>query len=234
MRDDTTVTPMIRLTRVSYDIGITKILTDVSLDLAPGKPTLLLGPNGSGKTTLLKLLMGLLTPTSGAISNTRDLRKAFVFQKPVMLKRSVAANIAFALSATKRDASQATISSLLRRVGLEHLHDRPARKLSGGEQQRLAIARALALNPMLLLLDEPTASLDPTATKAIEDIITSAANDGVKIIMATHDLGEARRLAGDIIFLARGRLGEHTPSPNFFTRPSTPDAQHFLAGDLII
>src|SRR5262245_2796409 len=120
------------------------------------------------------------------------------------------------------------------RVGLAALADRPARRLSGGEQQRLALARALARDPAVLFLDEPTASLDPAATKAVEDIIAAAASGGVKIVMATHDLGQARRLAGDVIFLVAGLLVDRALAAQFFTSPRTRQARCFLAGDLVI
>jgi tungstate transport system ATP-binding protein len=153
-----------------------------------------------------------------------------VFQRPVMLRRSAAANVAYALN--KHDPAR--VSELLAQVGLAHIADRPARRLSGGEQQRLALARALARDPEILFLDEPTASLDPAATKAVEDIIASVAVSGVKIVMATHELGQARRLAGDVIFLARGRLIERAAAGAFFNAAQTPEAAAFLRGDLVI
>jgi tungstate transport system ATP-binding protein len=161
-------------------------------------------------------------------------RLAIVFQKPVMLRRSAGANIAYALKAAGRSADSATVKELLDGVGLASLAARPARRLSGGEQQRLALARALARDPEVLFLDEPTASLDPAATKAVEVIVAGAAASGVKIVMATHDLGQARRLAGDIVFLAKGRLIEHAPAERFFAAPATPEARSFLAGKLVI
>ena len=135
-----------------------------------------------------------------------------VFQRPVMLRRSAAANVAYALNRN----DPARVSELLKQVGLAHLADRPARRLSGGEQQRLALARALARDPEILFLDEPTASLDPAATKAVEDIVSKVAASGVKIVMATHELGQARRLAGEIVLLARGRLVERAEAQAFF------------------
>ena len=218
----------------SLRIGDLDILRDVSLSLGTGAPTVLLGPNGSGKSTLLRLAMGLARPTSGRITwggrEESGERLAMVFQRPVMLRRTAAANVAYAL--TSRD--DARVMELLTQVGLAHLADRPARRLSGGEQQRLALARALARDPEILFLDEPTASLDPAATKAVEDIITAVAASGVKIVMATHHIGQARRLAGDIVFLARGRLVERAPADRFFASPATPEAAAFLRGDLVI
>lgn len=237
MRDRPTTLP-IAFADVSFAVAGVRILDNVTLTIGSGAPTMLMGPNGSGKTTLIKLGMGLIAPTGGAIRFAQpDLsagRMAMVFQRPVMLRRSVAANVAFALKAAGRDTHAATIERLLERVGLASLGERPARQLSGGEQQRLALARALARDPEVLFLDEPTASLDPAATKAVEDIIASAAAGGVKVVMATHDLGQARRLAGDVVFLVGGRLVEHGPAPAFFSEPTTREAKRFLAGDLVL
>jgi len=224
---------------VSYSAGQTAILNAVSLALGPGPPTALIGPNGSGKTTLLKLAMGLNQPDSGRITRGGrtggpPLRRAFVFQKPAMLRRSTAANVAFALRAAGRTADRATIDALLDQVGLGALSLRPARRLSGGEQQRLALARALARDPEVLFLDEPTASLDPSGTKAVEDIIARVAAAGVKVVFSTHDLGQARRLASDIVFLVGGRIAEHTPVQSFFTSPATSQGSAFVRGDLVV
>jgi tungstate transport system ATP-binding protein len=219
---------------VSLHVRGVDILADLNLEILAGGPTVLLGPNGSGKSTLLRLAMNLVQPTAGRITwgrrNQPDERLAMVFQRPVMLRRSAAANVAYALN--RRDLSRA--AELLAQVGLAHLASRPARRLSGGEQQRLALARALARDPEILFLDEPTASLDPAATKAVEDIIASVATSGVKIVMATHDIGQARRLAGDIVFLARGCLVERAEAARFFASPATPEATAFLRGDLVI
>jgi tungstate transport system ATP-binding protein len=237
MRDRTSTLPII-LDGVAFAAGEICILRDVRLSIEAGPPTVLIGPNGSGKTTFIKLAMGLLAPTAGSVRSSLPepaaRRQAIVFQKPVMLRRTAGRNVAYALKAAGRPSDPATVENLLDRVGLAALADRPARRLSGGEQQRLALARALARDPEVLFLDEPTASLDPAATKAVEDIITSAAVGGVKIVMATHDMGQARRLAGDIVFLAKGRLIEHAPAESFFAAPATPEAGSFLAGDLVI
>jgi tungstate transport system ATP-binding protein len=241
MRDSLDMPPRTRVSfaAVGYVAGRNTLLTDVSVDIADGPPTILLGPNGAGKTTLLKLAMGLIAPTSGSIAvqrleHNRLPRTAFVFQKPVMLRRTAHANIAFALAAAGHTADATTVHKLLAQVGLAGHAQQPARKLSGGEQQRLALARALARDPDILFLDEPTASLDPASTKAVEDIIAAVAVRGVKVVMATHDLGEARRLAGDVMFLSAGRLVEHTPASTFFTSPATDQARRFLAGDLVL
>jgi tungstate transport system ATP-binding protein len=151
-----------------------------------------------------------------------------------MLRRSAARNVAFALKAAARAPEAATIERLLQAVGLGGVAERPARRLSGGEQQRLALARALARDPDVLFLDEPTASLDPAATKSVEDIIVRTAERGVKIVMATHDLGQARRLAGDVVLLANGGIVEHAAATAFFQAPVTATAKRFLAGELIL
>lgn len=221
--------------------GAVTILDRVTLDLQAGAPTLLIGPNGSGKTTLLRAAMGLLPVTRGHISwggreTASAARRAIVFQRPAMLRRSVAANIRYALSAADAPRAQheARIVELLTLVGLGGLAKRPARRLSGGEQQRLALARALARDPAVLFLDEPTASLDPAATKAIEDIVRAVAARGVKVVMSTHDLGQAKRLAGDIVLLHRGRLLEHSDAQSFFEQPKTEEARKFTAGELLV
>jgi len=233
MRAPTTDLPL-TFDDASLRVGEVTILDRINLILGTGAPTVLLGPNGSGKSTLLRLAMGLAAPSRGRISwggrAAPGERLAMMFQRPVMLRRTVAANVAYALPA--RDDGRVT--DLLAQAGLRALSGRPARKLSGGEQQRLALARALARDPEVLFLDEPTASLDPAATKAVEDIIAAVAASGVKIVMATHDIGQARRLAGDIAFLAGGRLIENTVAHRFFASPATPEAAAFLRGDLVI
>jgi tungstate transport system ATP-binding protein len=159
-----------------------------------------------------------------------------VFQRPVMLRRSASANIAYALARAgvpRRDRAL-RVAELLNRVGLAGLAYRPARRLSGGEQQRLALARALARDPEILLLDEPTANLDPAATRAVEEIVQMAAQSGIKVVMASHDLGQVRRLAGEVIFLLRGRLWERKPTSEFLDHPASAEAASFLRGDLVI
>jgi tungstate transport system ATP-binding protein len=227
--------------RVTLRAGVTTIIDRLTLTLTPGAPTLVVGPNGAGKSTLLRLCMGLATPTEGSVtwggrSDAKPTRRAFVFQRPVMLRRTAAANIAYGLAHADypREQLAARTAELLERVGLLHLATRPARRLSGGEQQRLALARALARDPELLLLDEPTASLDPAATRSVEEIIRHAAQSGIKIVMSSHDLGQVRRLAGDVVFMVRGTVREQAAAENFLKNPSTPEAAAFVRGDLVI
>ncbi len=221
--------------------GQLTILNDITLTLAAGAPTVLVGPNGAGKTTLLRLAMGLVAPSRGRVTwggriDAASTRRAIVFQRPVMLRRSAAGNIRYALSVAgvARSARAARAAELLALVGLSELGDRPARKLSGGEQQRLALARALAKEPQVLFLDEPTASLDPAASKAVEDVIRAVTVRSIKVVMATHDLGSARRLAGDVVLLHRGRIVENADAATFFANPATGEARAFVAGELLI
>jgi len=220
--------------------GVT-ILDRISLELAAGSPTVLIGPNGAGKTTLLRLAMGLVAPSRGRVSwgsrtDAAPARRAIMFQRPAMLRRSAAGNIRYALAAAgvARAERDARVGELLSLVGLDGLGDRPARKLSGGEQQRLALARALAKEPQVLFLDEPTASLDPAATKTIEDLIRTVAARGIKVVMSTHDLGEAKRLGGDVVLLDRGRVIERGPADAFFAAPKTVEARRFIDGELLV
>lgn len=220
-----------------YAAGGVPILHGVGLAIGPGAPSVILGPNGAGKSVLLRLLHGLLAPTAGRIlwaGGAGPIRGAMVFQRPVLLRRSVAANIRYplALAGVPRAARRARTEAALARVGLSALAARPARRLSGGEQQRLALARAAALAPEVLFLDEPSASLDPAATRQLEAIIAGIAAEGTKIVMTTHDLGQARRLAGDVVFLHRGRVLDHRPAAAFFAAPAAPEAQAFLRGEL--
>jgi tungstate transport system ATP-binding protein len=217
------------------------ILDGITLTISPGQPTVLIGPNGAGKTTLLRAAMGLATPNSGLITwggrESSDPRhRAIMFQRPAMLRRSAAGNIRYALAAAgvPRGKRHERAASLLAEVGLAGLERRPARRLSGGEQQRLALARALARDPGILFLDEPTASLDPAATKAIEDIVRVVSARGVKVVMCTHDLGQAKRLAGNVVLLHRGRLIENTFATQFFATPHTEEARKFIAGELLV
>jgi len=240
MRAPTADLPIV-FDNVSVAAGAVIILDRVTLTLSSGTPTAFIGPNGSGKTTLLRTAMGLSAPSVGRITwggreDVPPIRRAILFQRPAMLRRSAGANIRFALAAADipRAEHNSRVHELLGLVGLEHMTDRPARRLSGGEQQRLALARALARDPAVLFLDEPTASLDPAATKAMEDLIRAVGHRGIKLVMSTHDLGEARRLAGEIVLLHRGRVIESGEASSFFNTPQTDDAKKFIAGELLI
>lgn len=226
--------PMLAVRNLTVVLGGVKALDALSLDLSAGRRTLILGPNGAGKSVLLRTLHGLIAPTAGTVTWSRPLRQAMVFQRPVMLRRSAAANVAYALSVNRVPGVdlRARCREALDRVGLSTIADRPARALSGGEQQRLALGRAWALRPEVLFLDEPTASLDPGAAAEVERIIASIAEEGTRIVMTTHHLGQAQRLADEIVFLHAGRAAECTPVSDFFHRPASTEARLFLKGEL--
>ncbi len=223
-----------------WSAGGRKLINGVDLTLTDGGVTVIMGPNGAGKSLLIRLLHGLLTPEEGLISwngqrsgEATRARQAMVFQKPVLLRRSVAANVDFVLKLKgRRDA--AFRNELLTRAGLADRAQQAARALSGGEQQRLAMLRALACQPEVLLLDEPTASLDPASVHAIEEMITTTRTAGVKILLVTHDIGQARRLAHNVVFINRGRVAEHTPAASFFNNPISIPAQDYLAGKIVL
>ena len=217
-----------------------EILRDVSLTITAGAPTMLIGANGAGKSVLLRVLHGLLKPSAGrvvwaATPEHAARRQAMVFQRPVLLRRSVLANTLYpmALAGVAREEREARAIEALALVGLADRASDPARKLSVGQQQRLALARAAALQPEVLFLDEPSASLDPAATRAVEEIVQKLAARGTKIVMTTHDLAQARRLASDIIFLYRGSVVEQAPAEIFFQQPASEIARAFLRGELV-
>jgi tungstate transport system ATP-binding protein len=215
-------------------LGGLRALDGLSLTLEPGVRTVVLGHNGAGKSVLLRTLHGLIAPTGGTVSWRRPTRQAMVFQRPVMLRRSALANIRYALAVNGVAEPERTriASAALARVGLERIAYRPARVLSGGEQQRLALARAWALKPEILFLDEPTASLDPGATAEIERVIASIAAEGTRIVMTTHNLGQARRLADEIVYIHAGRVVERTAADRFFEQPGSDEARSFLKGEM--
>jgi tungstate transport system ATP-binding protein len=225
---------------LTLEIGGKRLVDGIDLTVAARTFTMVMGPNGAGKSLLLRLLHGLLQPSAGSISwggaamskQVRE-RQAMVFQRAVLLRRSVAENIDFVLR-LKRAATRDRRDEILEHVGLLDHARQPARLLSGGEQQRLALARALALEPEVLFLDEPTASLDPASVQMIEQIVSAAHRRGTKIIFITHDLGQAKRLADEIVFLHRGRLSEHTPASRFFTNPSSGAATAYLEGRIVL
>jgi len=225
------------LDHVAAAPGGVPVLAGIDLELAAGGRTVLLGPNGAGKSTLLRVLHGLIPPSAGAIrwgsATGRPGGQAMVFQRPVMLRRSAAENIRYALdlAGIRGTEADARIAEALDEVGLRALADRPARVLSGGEQQKLAFARVWALGPEVLFLDEPTASLDPAAARAVEKIIVDIHRRGTTIVMTTHNLVQAKRLADDILFLHAGRVTERTPAQEFFAGPRSAEAAAFLEGE---
>jgi len=225
---------------LSYLTDGRQLIEKLDLDLQASGITAIMGPNGAGKSLLLRLLHGLIAPSSGEIrwaGKQLELsvrrRQAMVFQRPVMLRRSVAANVDFALKLQRRP-DRSRRDEILSKVDLLQLSRQPARRLSGGEQQRLALARALVTEPEVLFLDEPAANLDPGATVAIETIVKRARDNGTKIVVVTHDIGQARRLADDIVFMHRGKAIERSDAKHFFASPGTPEALRFLGGELVL
>ena len=235
-----TILPL-QLSGLSYVAGGRALIDAVDLAIGAGAPTVILGPNGAGKSLLLRLCHGLLAPAAGTVcwlgpdAQDAPRRQAMVFQRPVLLRRTVAANLDYVLTlrGLKRSRRSERIAILLAEAGLSGLAGRLAPLLSGGEQQKLALARAWAVEPEVLFLDEPTASLDPGATLAVEALIRRIAAGGTKIVMTTHDMGQARRIADEIIFLHRGRMLEQGQAAAFFAQPETDTAARFLAGQLV-
>ncbi len=232
----------VALRDVTYRIDDQILIDSLDVTLAGGVRSVVLGPNGAGKSLLLRLCHGLIRPSSGTVTwagntdaDVARLMQSMVFQKPVLLRRSVAANIGYALRqrGMARAERRTRIDLALDMAGLSGLAQRPARVLSGGEQQRLALARAWASEPQILFLDEPTASLDPAATRAVENMVEAINRSGVKIVMTTHDLGQAGRLADEIIFMHKGRLLEQRPADEFFEQPQTAEAAAFVKGELL-
>ena len=222
---------------LGFAAGGARLIDRVGFAIEHPGISVIMGPNGAGKSLLLRLLHGLLDPTAGTIRwGGRALdarvrrRQAMVFQKPVLLRRSVAANVDFVLARGQRERRDA----ILREAGLFRQRRQPARLLSGGEQQRLALARALATDPEVLLLDEPCASLDSGTTLAIENRLQAERERGLKIILVTHDLGQAHRLGDEILFMHRGRIVEQQPAAAFFAAPQSAEARAYVAGKIVI
>ena len=230
----------LRLENLSFAVAEREIIESISCDIEAGTRTVILGPNGAGKSVLMRLCHGLLKPTAGRVvwrddgTARRARGQAMVFQRPVMLRRSAIANVIYALKLAGMAPAECRLRAedVLEAVGLAKMAGHQARVLSGGEQQRLALARAWALGPEVLFLDEPTANLDPNATRDIESIIAAIHASGTKIIMTTHSLGQARRLGDEILFLSAGRLAERASVDDFFKRPQSAEAASFLRGEL--
>ncbi|WP_250147991.1 energy-coupling factor ABC transporter ATP-binding protein [Halomonas jincaotanensis] len=231
-----TAIPTLSLQGVGFVHRGQTLLHPVDLRLEGCRRTLLMGPNGAGKSLLMRLAHGLLTPTQGQIRwEGRRPRQSMVFQRPVLLKRTALANLTYALAVNgvPRARRKSVAREALERFGLAALEKRPARVLSGGEQQRLALVRAWLTEPEMLFLDEPTSALDPAAIKAVEDAVRDFHARGTRILMSTHDLYQARRLADDVVFLCGGRVLEYTSAAEFFTAPVTPQARAFIRGELV-
>lgn len=225
---------LFKLDSVSVSFGPIAALTDCSLRIQAGDRLALVGANGSGKSTLLRCLHGLIQPLQGHIERDANARQAMLFQRPYLLRASVQNNIALGLWLKGVPWRQARADALqaLARVGLAELAPRNAKALSGGQQQRVALARAWALKPQVLLLDEPTSSLDPTAKREVERLMAEFSDAGMTLIFSSHNLGQVKRLASRVIYLEHGRLIADLPTAEFFGGPLPPAAAHFLKGEL--
>jgi tungstate transport system ATP-binding protein len=239
MRSPMSLLPL-RLDHVTFTAGGRRIIDDLSLAIDAGPRTVIVGPNGAGKSVLLRLCHGLLAPSSGSIvwSSVEPAgaprRQAMVFQRPVLLRRTALANVSHALGIAGVPARirSGRAREALSKVGLERHAAHPARVLSGGEQQRLALARAWSLQPEIIFLDEPTASLDPGATHEVENVILAMVAAGTKIVLVTHNFGQARRMGDEILFLHQGRIAERASAQTFFKHPQSVAAARFLEGEL--
>ena len=233
------MTPLFKLDVVSVSFGPIAALTGCSLQVQQGDRLALVGANGSGKSTLLRTLHGLVQPdkdkAGGAVEHDRSARQAMLFQRPHLLRTSVLNNVALGLWLRGVPWRQAKADALLAlaRVGLAELAPRNARALSGGQQQRVALARAWALKPQVLLLDEPTSSLDPTAKREVERLMAEFSEAGMTLIFSSHNLGQVKRLASRVIYLEHGRLMADLPTTDFFDGPLPPAAAHFLKGEIV-
>ncbi|MBN9671905.1 phosphate ABC transporter ATP-binding protein [Roseibium aggregatum] len=234
---------LLEVANLGFSAGGERLLNGIDLSIRQGSRTLIMGPNGSGKSLLLRMMHGLLRPDEGTIlwqgaPLTAEARfaQAMVFQRPVLLRRSVLANLKFALSVRGLRGRERSdrIESALATAGLSHLARRPARVLSGGEQQRLSLVRALACDPELLFLDEPTANLDPASTAAIENLVLEANARGVTIVLVTHDAGQARRLGEDLIFLQNGRVAETGPAEQVLNAPQSEPVRAWKDGRIYL
>ena len=229
------MTQLFKLDSVSVSFGPIAALTGCSLRIQAGDRLALVGANGSGKSTLLRCLHGLIQPLQGHIEHDANARQAMLFQRPYLLRASVQNNIALGLWLGGVPWRQARADALeaLARVGLAALAPRNAKALSGGQQQRVALARAWALKPQVLLLDEPTSSLDPTAKREVERLMAEFSDAGMTLIFSSHNLGQVKRLASRVIYLEHGRLIADLPTAAFFGGPLPPAAAHFLKGELV-
>jgi len=230
----------ITIDKLTLTAGQKTLLNNISLNITSSGILVIMGPNGAGKSLFMRCLHGLSQPDSGRIlfagdeiNQTHRKSQALIFQKPVLLKRSVRQNLEFVRNLHRTD-NVASIELALRNVGLSKLASQPSNQLSGGERQRLALARALMMRPQVLFLDEACANLDPASVSNIEEVLRQACKDGQKIILITHDIAQAKRLADEVIFLHHGALCEHTPARVFFQSPKSQAARAYLDGQILV
>ena len=228
------MTPIFNLNAVSVQFGRLHALSACTLRVSAGERLALVGSNGSGKSTLLRTLHGLVKPAAGTLAHDANARQAMLFQRPYMLRASVLHNVGLGLwlGGASWQAAKAQALQALERVGLADLAARNAKVLSGGQQQRVALARAWALKAQVLLLDEPTSSLDPTAKRDVEQLMAEFADAGMTLIFSSHNLGQVKRLASRVIYLEQGKLIVDLPVADFFGGPLPAAAEHFLKGEL--
>ncbi|MDA0762820.1 MAG: ATP-binding cassette domain-containing protein [Proteobacteria bacterium] len=237
--DELKISP-IEIVNLSTKINNNLILDNISFEILDKSITAILGPNGAGKSVLLQTINGLVPILKGKITfNSEETsevirkKQAMVFQTPTLLRRSVLDNMEF-INKINKETNISDAKILLKKVGLDDFYNHPARLLSGGEKQRLSLARALLLKPKLLLLDEPTTNLDPYSLKLIEDLILEESIKGTSIILTTHDMAQAKRLASNIIFINKGKVLEQTEAKVFFRKPVTNEARKYLAGEILL
>ena len=237
--DELKISP-IEIVNLSTKINNNLILDNISFEILDKSITAILGPNGAGKSVLLQTINGLVPILKGKITfNSEETsevirkKQAMVFQTPTLLRRSVLDNMEF-INKINKETNISDAKILLKKVGLDDFYNHPARLLSGGEKQRLSLARALLLKPKLLLLDEPTTNLDPYSLKLIEDLILEESIKGTSIILTTHDMAQAKRLASNIIFINKGKVLEQTEGKVFFRKPATNEARKYLAGEILL
>lgn len=227
----------VQLKGVELHYGAVQALRGIDLRITPGERVAVIGANGSGKSTLLRVLDGLLRPSAGSIVRDVGLRQAMVFQRPFALRASALTNVALGLwlRGTRWRAAKEQALAALGRVGLAAVALRNARTLSGGQLQRLALARAWSLAPHVMLLDEPTASLDPHAKREVEALMADFAQAGMTLVFASHNLGQVKRLATRVVYMEQGRVLADLPVQAFFTGPlgeTSREAELFVKGEL--
>jgi len=239
MLDTTNTKNPIEFHNVDFSINGKKLIDNASCQLTKTGKTVVMGANGAGKSLFLRLIAGLIQPNSGTLhvcngnpSSTGDVCISMVFQNPILLRRTTFANVAYVLKqgGHRKQAIATKVDDALALAQLRDHAQTPARRLSGGEQQRLALARALVVCPDILLLDEATANLDPASTFIVENMVDEVSRTGTKIIFVTHDIRQTRRVADDILFIHNGRILAHKPAREFFRDPGSHQAQAYLDG----
>ena len=235
---------VVQLHNVSVQLGPVLALSDVHLTINPGERVALVGANGSGKSTLLRTLHGLLRPTQGKVQQHPTCRQAMLFQRPHVLRLTALHNVALGIWLDRSQAlswaqARARAVTALQRVGLSAVAQQSGRQLSSGQQQRLALARAWGRQPDVLLLDEPTASLDPYAKREVEALMAAFADQAettATLLWASHNLGQVKRLASRVIYLEAGRILADLPVDDFFNAQllenTSPAAHAFVQGEL--